>query len=91
MEGARMLMTVLPPHAMRVTIQDEPAEFAAKGNNVFAKFVVECDPDVRPGDSVLVVNTKGALAAVGRALMVRSEMLAFKRGIAVRVKEKADD
>jgi 7-cyano-7-deazaguanine tRNA-ribosyltransferase len=90
-EGARMLMDVLPPHAMRVTVEDEPAEFAAKGTNVFAKFVVECDPDIRPGDSVLVVNSKGALAAVGRALMVRSEMLKFKRGIAVRVKEAAED
>lgn len=91
MEGARMLMEVLPGHAMRVTVEDEPAEFAAKGNNVFAKFVVDCDPDIRPGDSVMVVNTKGELAAVGRALMVRSEMLAFKRGISVRVKEAAED
>jgi 7-cyano-7-deazaguanine tRNA-ribosyltransferase len=91
MEGARLLMKVLPPGAMRVTAEDEPAGFAAKGNNVFAKFVVDCDPGIRPGDSVLVVNTKGELAAVGRALMVKKEMLAFKRGIAVRVKEAAED
>lgn len=90
-EGARMLMKALPPPQMRVTVEDEPAEFSAKGNNVFAKFVVDCDPGIRPGDSVLVVNTKGELAAVGRALMVRDEMLAFKRGIAVRVKEAAED
>ncbi len=90
-EGARMLMSVLPPQAMRVTVEDEPAGFAAKGNNVFAKFVVECDPDVRPGDSVMVVNTKGELAAVGRSLMMREEMLRFRRGIAVRVKEAAED
>lgn len=90
-EGARMLMEALPPPQMRVTVEDEPAEFSAKGNNVFAKFVVDCDPGIRPGDSVLVVNTKGELAAVGRALMVRDEMLAFKRGIAVRVKEAAED
>jgi 7-cyano-7-deazaguanine tRNA-ribosyltransferase len=89
-EGARMLMKVLPPPSMRVTVEDEPATFAAKGNNVFAKFVVGCDPSVRPGDSVMVVDTKGELAAVGRALMVREEMLRFKRGIAVRVKEAAE-
>ncbi|MEW5747641.1 MAG: tRNA guanosine(15) transglycosylase TgtA [Candidatus Thermoplasmatota archaeon] len=91
MEGARLLMGVLPPGAMRVTVEDEPAGFAAKGNNVFAKFVVDCDPAIRPGDSVLVVDTKGGLAAVGRSLMARREMLAFKRGIAVRVKEAAED
>lgn len=90
MEGARLLMRLLPPPGMRVVVQDEPAEFAAKGNNVFAKFVVDCDPDIRPGDDVMVVNTKDELAAVGRALMNREEMMAFKRGIAVRVKDSAD-
>jgi len=90
LEGARMLMNVLPPPAMRVSIEDEPAEFASKGNNVFAKFVADCDPEIRPGDDVMVVNTKGELAAVGRALMNREEMLAFKRGIAVRVKDSPD-
>jgi 7-cyano-7-deazaguanine tRNA-ribosyltransferase len=89
-DGARLLMKVLAPPKMRVTVDDEPAEFAAKGNNVFAKFVKECDVDVRPGDDVLVVNTKGELAAVGRALMNREEMLAFKRGVAVRVKDSPD-
>jgi 7-cyano-7-deazaguanine tRNA-ribosyltransferase len=76
---------------MRVVVEDEPAQFAAKGSNVFAKFVVDCDENIRPGDSVLVVNTEGGLAAVGRSLMVREEMLAFKKGIAVRVREAADD
>lgn len=90
MEGARLLMKALAPPKMRVTVDDEPAEFAAKGNNVFAKFVKECDMEVRPGDDVLVVNTKGELAAVGRALMNREEMLAFKRGVAVRVKDSPD-
>ncbi len=88
--GARLLMTKLPEPAMRVKTEDEPAEFAAKGNNVFAKFVVDCDPDIRPGDDVIVVNRKGELAAVGRALMNREEMLAFKRGVAVRVKDSPD-
>ena len=90
LEGGRLLMKLLPDPHMRVVIEDEPAEFAAKGNNVFAKFVKDCDPDIRPGDDVIVVNTKRELAAVGRALMNREEMLAFKRGIAVRVKDSPD-
>jgi len=90
LSGGKMLMGVLEPPRMRVTVEDEPAEFAAKGNNVFAKFVRDCDPDIRPGDDVLVVNTKGELSAVGRALMIKEEMLAFKRGIAVRVKDSQD-
>ena len=87
MDGARMLMQVLPPPKMRVVIEDEPAEFAAKGANVFSKFVIDCDPDIRPGDYAMVVNTKGELAATGRALMNQEEMLAFDRGVAVRVRQ----
>lgn len=90
MAGARLLMRLLPPPRMRVKVEDEPAQFASKGNNVFAKFVIDCDPDIRPGDDVMVVNTRDELAAVGRALMNREEMLAFKRGIAVRVKDSPD-
>ncbi|MEM2891862.1 MAG: tRNA guanosine(15) transglycosylase TgtA [Thermoplasmata archaeon] len=90
MAGARLLMRLLPPPRMRVKVEDEPAQFASRGNNVFAKFVVDCDPDIRPGDDVMVVNTRDELAAVGRALMNREEMLAFKRGIAVRVKDSPD-
>ena len=90
MEGARLLMGVLEPPKMRVRTEDEPAEFAAKGNNVFAKFVLDCDETIRPGDDVMVVNSRDELRAVGRALMNREEMLAFKRGIAVRVKDSPD-
>lgn len=90
MEGAKLLLEVLPHPQMRVVVEDEPAEFAAKGANVFAKFVSECDPNIRPGDDVIVTNTKGEIAAVGRALMNREEMLAFNRGIAVRVKQAAE-
>ncbi len=90
LDGGGLLMRLLPYPHMRVMVEDEPAEFAAKGNNVFAKFVRDCDLDIRPGDDVVVVNTRQELAAVGRALMNREEMLAFKRGIAVRVKDSPD-
>ncbi len=90
LEGGRLLAAVLEAPRMRVMVEDEPAEFAAKGNNVFAKFVIDADDDIRPGDDVLVVNSKGKLAAVGRAVLNREEMLAFKRGIAVRVKDSPE-
>jgi 7-cyano-7-deazaguanine tRNA-ribosyltransferase len=90
MDGARLLKATLPAPQMRVQVEDEPAEYAAKGNNVFAKFVAYCDPEIRPGDDVMVVNSKDELSAVGRALMNREEMLSFKRGIAVRVKDSPD-
>ena len=88
--GGRLLGKILEPPRMRVRTEDEPADFASKGNNVFAKFVLEADPQIRPGDDVLVVNSKDVVVAVGRALMNLEEMLAFKRGVAVRVKDSPD-
>ncbi len=90
LDGARLLARHLAPPRMRVKVQEEPAEFVSKGNNVFSKFVIECDPEIRPGDDVMIVNTKDELVAVGRSLMTREEMFAFKRGVAVRIKDSAD-
>ena len=87
--GAERLRRAFPPPALRVSVDADAAEFAAEGKNVFAKFVVGCDPGLRPNDEVLVVDEKDALVAVGRALMVREEMLSFEKGMAVRVRQGA--
>ncbi|HKZ63795.1 MAG TPA: PUA domain-containing protein, partial [Thermoplasmata archaeon] len=86
-DGARILHAAFPPPVLRVVVETETAEFNRQGKNVMAKFVKECDPGVRPLDEVLVVDGTDALAAVGRALMNREEMLAFSRGVAVQVRE----
>ncbi|MCJ2512652.1 MAG: tRNA-guanine(15) transglycosylase, partial [Candidatus Thermoplasmatota archaeon] len=85
--GARILHRTLGPPKMRVIVNADASEFVREGRNVFAKFVVECDEGLRPGDEVLVVDQEDALLAVARALMNREEMLAFQRGIASRVRE----
>jgi 7-cyano-7-deazaguanine tRNA-ribosyltransferase len=87
--GAERLRRAFPPPALRVSVDPDAAGFAAQGRNVFAKFVVGCDAGLRPNDEVLVVDEKDALVAVGRALMVREEMLSFEKGMAVRVRQGA--
>ncbi len=87
LEGARILHRTFGPPKMRVVVNAEASEFVRSGKNVFAKFVVECDEGLRPGDEVLVVDEEDTLLAVARALMNREEMLAFQRGIASRVRE----
>lgn len=84
--GAERLRRALPPPALRVSVDDEAAANAAQGRSVFAKFVRGCDPEMRPGDEALVVDTGDRLVAVGRSLMVSEEMTRFRRGVAVRVK-----
>ena len=54
---------------------------------MFAKFVNDCDSELRPLDECLVVDEKDQLLAVGRTLLNRIEMLAFNRGVAVKTKE----
>jgi 7-cyano-7-deazaguanine tRNA-ribosyltransferase len=85
--GAERLLKAFPSPRFRVIVENEPASFAAEGKNVFSRFVKDADPALRPMEEVIVVDERGGLAAVGRALLVRDEMLAFKRGIAVKVRD----
>jgi 7-cyano-7-deazaguanine tRNA-ribosyltransferase len=87
LDGARSLHQKLGPPRMRVIVNEEAAEYVMAGKNVFSKFVVDCDDALRPGDEALVVDEGDSLLAVARTLMNREEMLAFRRGIASRVRE----
>jgi 7-cyano-7-deazaguanine tRNA-ribosyltransferase len=85
--GAVKLKEGIPKPALRVVVNPDSAEYNRQGKSVFAKFVLDCDPNLRPGDEVLVVDEADNLVAVGRALMTKSEMQAFNSGIAVRVRD----
>lgn len=84
--GALKMLEVLPSPQMRVIVDDDSFEFNKEGKNVFAGFVLDCDPEIRPGDDILIVNQKDEFANVGRAVMNRMEMMAFDTGIAVRTR-----
>jgi 7-cyano-7-deazaguanine tRNA-ribosyltransferase len=86
-KGAKRLYQGFAPPSLRVIVEDDSVEFNREGKSVFSKFVLDCDEELRPGDEVLVVDKKDELVAIGRALMNREEMLAFKIGIAVKVRE----
>jgi 7-cyano-7-deazaguanine tRNA-ribosyltransferase len=85
-EGARLLHRCLPDPAYRVRIEADAIPFVQKGSNVFSKFVLDCDPAIRPGDEALIIGPEGNLVGHGRCQMNRQEMLAFKRGVAVRTR-----
>jgi len=89
--GGRRLHESLPHPDYRVVVGDESEPFVRDGKNVFAKFVQEVDPDVRPGDEVAVVHHEGDLLAVGRAELPASDMLDFQTGMAVAVRDGATD
>ena len=89
--GGRRLHTGLDAPANRVVVGDESEPFVRDGHNTFAKFVDEVDPQIRPGDEVLVVHERGDLLAVGRAELSADGMVAFNSGMAVKVRAGVDD
>ena len=88
--GGRRLHDALDHPAYRVAVGDDSEPFVRDGKNAFAKFVAEVDPEIRPGDEVLVVHEGGELLAVGRAELAAEAMLDFDSGMAVKVREGAD-
>ncbi|MGC9012015.1 PUA domain-containing protein [Thermogladius sp.] len=82
-----VLNRLLPHPRLRVYVMERYSEFVARGGNVFCKHVVMADPDIRPEDEVLVVDEKGNLLAVGRAVKPGWEMVFYKWGEAVRIRQ----
>ena len=84
--GAKRLVSELDPLRMWVKLEDYAEPFVAKGRSAFAKHVTEADDEIRPNEEVIVVSQKNEVLAVGRALLSGTEMKAFSRGMAVRVR-----
>ncbi len=84
--GAKRLWEASQSKRLWVKVQDDVAPFIAVGKSVFAKHVVDADEEIRPREEVVVLNEENVVVAVGSALLSGGEMVAFKRGVAVRVR-----
>jgi len=87
LDGARLLHKFYKYPKLRTVIKEDAVPFIKDGKSVFAKFVIDCDPDLRPFDECLIVDRKDELLAVGNCLLNRMEMLSFKYGMAVKIRE----
>ncbi len=86
LEGARRIIQYVKSPKRRVIVQSDVSEFIADGRNVFAKHVMKVDPEIMPEDEVVIVNEQDELLAVGRAQLSAEYMLAFQKGVAVKVR-----
>ena len=84
--GAKRMIREANPLRLWIKLEDYAEPFVAKGRSAFAKHVIDADPEIRPKEEVIVISQKNEVLAVGRALLSGTEMKAFSRGIAVRVR-----
>ncbi|MCX6666619.1 MAG: tRNA guanosine(15) transglycosylase TgtA [Euryarchaeota archaeon] len=87
MGGAQLLHSFFKFPKLRVIVKEDAVPFIKEGKSAFAKFVVDCDPNLRPFDECLIVDEKDDLLAVGRTLLNRDEILSFEYGMAVKTRE----
>lgn len=75
----------------KVQVSDESIPFVRKGRSVFAKHVFKASSDIRPKSEVIVVDSLDNLLAVGKSVLSGEEMLAFQRGVSVKVRRGIDE
>ncbi len=90
-DGGRRLHVRLKYPLLRVVIATDAVPFVKDGKSVFAKFVVDCDPDLRPYDECLLVDEQDVFLGVGRTLLTRNEMLSFGYGMAVKTRDSVKE
>lgn len=86
-EGAKRLHNSMPYPENRVVVNEDSVPFARDGKSVFAKFVVDCDENIRSNDEVLIVSEDDELLAYGKALLCAHEMDDFNTGQAVKTRK----
>jgi 7-cyano-7-deazaguanine tRNA-ribosyltransferase len=87
LDGAKIIHKRFKFPKLRVIVEKDAIPFIKEGKSVFAKFVKDCDPDLRPYDECLIVSEKDTLLAIGRCLLNKQEMLSFNYGVAVKTKD----
>lgn len=85
-KGASLLHSSLDYPRCRVVVDEESEPFAREGKNIFAKFVIECDKNIRANDEVLIVNEDDELLATGKSLLCSEEILDFNYGQAIKTR-----
>jgi len=74
----------VPTHQKKVMVEKFTAESVLQGANVYAPGVVRCRK-LRLGDTVSVIDDEGETLAVGIARMNETQILTFRKGLAIEV------
>ncbi|MFX1515278.1 MAG: tRNA guanosine(15) transglycosylase TgtA [Promethearchaeota archaeon] len=83
---ARKLHEYIPPPRLRVVAKSECIPYISKNRDLLAKFVLDCDSEIRCGEEVFIVDENDSFLNCGKTILSASEMIAFQRGVAVQVR-----
>ena len=86
-EGARRLHSHVKYPKNRVVVNADAEPFAKEGKSIFAKFVIDCDINIRSNEEVLIVNEKDELIAFGKTILCGHEIMDFNTGQAVKTRK----
>ena len=86
-EFAETLCSFLPKKRLKVIASKDSIPFVDQNKDLLAKFVEKADSEIKPGEEVFITNLDGNFINSGRAMLSASEMLDFKRGVAVRIRK----
>ncbi|MCE4625313.1 MAG: tRNA-guanine transglycosylase [Desulfurococcales archaeon] len=84
LEAAERLLHAFPPPRLRVVIRGD----RDLTGSVLVGDVVDMDPDLRPGDEVIVVDRKDKILAVGRLRLPKAVLEGLDRGEVVRIRKR---
>ena len=74
----------ITPTKVRIIVDKKTAESVLQGANVYAPGIANCD-SMRLGDLVTVMSEVGEIVAVGEAKMNATDVLTFRKGLAISV------
>ena len=75
----------------RVIVDDDAEPYVRQGKSVFHGFCLSADTSLRPGQPCLIMNKSGEMIGHGISQVDSEEMMAFRKGIAIRVRNGVKD
>lgn len=89
--GWKRLLSFVKHSNFQIVIDEKVERFVSEGRNVFAKHIIKADSKIRPGEEVVIINTKKKVLAVGKAVLSGAEMVPFTRGVAVKIRKGIEE
>jgi len=84
--GAKRIIEAVEDFDQHVVVVDDIIEFIEQGKNLFSKHVKEVGANIKPGQEAIILDSEGKVAAVGKVILTRDEMLKFKTGVAIKTR-----